>query len=66
MVYFQLLSRHLPRVTKRNHENLDQVSQSPGRDLKIGHLKYEGGMLLQNPDVSKATTLPIVTYVYDT
>jgi hypothetical protein len=66
MVYFQLLSRHLPRVTKRNHENLGQVSQSPSRDLKIGHLKYVGEMLLQNPDVSKATTLPIVMYVYET
>jgi hypothetical protein len=31
--YFKVLSRHLPRGTKENHENFSQGSRSLGQDL---------------------------------
>jgi hypothetical protein len=32
---FKVLSKHSPGVTEENHENLNQDSRSPGRDLNL-------------------------------
>jgi hypothetical protein len=38
---FKLLSRHSPKETEVNHENLSYDSRSPVRDLNPGHSEYE-------------------------
>jgi hypothetical protein len=46
---FKMLSQHLLGGAEENHENLNQDSQSPGRDLNPGHPEYEAEMLTTRP-----------------
>jgi hypothetical protein len=46
---FKMLSQHLLGGTEENHENLNQDSQSPGRDLNPGPPEYEAEMLTTRP-----------------
>jgi hypothetical protein len=46
---FKVLARHSPGRTEENNESLSQDSQSPSRDLKIGPLEYEAGVLTAQP-----------------
>jgi hypothetical protein len=45
----------MPGVTENNHENLDQDSRSPGRDLDPEPPEYEAGTLTDRPRCSVKT-----------
>jgi hypothetical protein len=46
VAYFNILSRHLPRGTEENHENLRIASQYPSRDSNMAPLEYKPEALL--------------------
>jgi hypothetical protein len=46
---FKVLSLHLLGGTEETHENLNQNSRSPVRELKPGPPDYEAGMLTTQP-----------------
>jgi hypothetical protein len=46
---FKGLSRYSSGRTDENHENLNQDSQSPGRDFNPAPAEYEAGVLTSGP-----------------
>jgi hypothetical protein len=46
---FKVLSQHLPGGAEKNHENVNQHSQSLGQDLNLEPLEYRAEVLTIRP-----------------
>jgi hypothetical protein len=47
--HLKVLFQNSPVGTEKTHENLNQYSRSPGRDLNPGPSEYEAGVLTTRP-----------------
>jgi hypothetical protein len=62
VVYFMVISQHLPGSTEEHHKPLSQDSQSLGRDLNQRPPEYEAGMVITRS--RRWTTVYIKYFLY--